>query len=91
LHPKIHGALLGLRNNPDHVAAMNKFGIEPIDLVAVNLYPFEETISGENVSIEEAIENIDIGGPSMIRSAAKNWQSVAVITDPRLYEEIIAE
>ncbi|MCV4678086.1 bifunctional phosphoribosylaminoimidazolecarboxamide formyltransferase/IMP cyclohydrolase, partial [Escherichia coli] len=77
------GALLGLRNNPDHVAAMNKFGIEPIDLVAVNLYPFEETISGENVSIEEAIENIDIGGPSMIRSAAKNWQSVAVITDPR--------
>lgn len=91
LHPKIHGALLGLRNKPEHAAAMREYGIEPIDLVAVNLYPFEETIAREDVPLDEAIENIDIGGPSMIRSAAKNWRSVAVITDPRLYNEIISE
>lgn len=91
LHPKIHGALLGLRNNPEHAAAMREYGIEPIDLVAVNLYPFEETVARDDVRLDEAIENIDIGGPSMIRSAAKNYRSVAVVTDPRLYNEIISE
>ncbi|MER3430882.1 MAG: bifunctional phosphoribosylaminoimidazolecarboxamide formyltransferase/inosine monophosphate cyclohydrolase [Blastocatellia bacterium] len=91
LHPKIHGALLGLRDKPEHTAAMRQFGIEPIDLVVVNLYPFEETVASDDVSPEEAIENIDIGGPSMIRSAAKNWRSVAVVTDPSLYQEIKTE
>src|SRR5881398_4121047 len=70
LHPKIHGALLGLRDNPGHVAAMSEHGIEPIDMVVVNLYPFKQTIAREGVGLEEAIEQIDIGGPAMIRSAA---------------------
>lgn len=91
LHPKVHGAFLALRDNAEHVAAMEQHGIEPIDLVVVNLYPFEETIAKEGVSLEEAIENIDIGGPAMIRSASKNWQSVAVVTDPRLYPDLVAE
>ncbi|MBK9162678.1 MAG: bifunctional phosphoribosylaminoimidazolecarboxamide formyltransferase/IMP cyclohydrolase [Acidobacteria bacterium] len=91
LHPKIHGAFLALRDNAEHVAAMEQHGIEPIDLVVVNLYPFEETIAKEGVSLEEAIENIDIGGPAMIRSASKNWRSVAVVTDPRLYPDLVAE
>src|SRR5438128_1811347 len=72
LHPMIHGGLLALRDNAEHVAAMEKHAIKPIDLVCINLYPFEATISKPGVSFEEAIENIDIGGPSMIRSAAKN-------------------
>ena len=91
LHPKIHGALLALRDNDEHVASMSEHGIEPIDLVVVNLYPFEETVAKDGVSLEEAVENIDIGGPAMIRSAAKNWRDVAVVTDSRLYPEIIAE
>ncbi|MBX3266453.1 MAG: bifunctional phosphoribosylaminoimidazolecarboxamide formyltransferase/IMP cyclohydrolase [Acidobacteria bacterium] len=91
LHPKVHGAFLALRDNAEHVAAMEQHGIEPIDLVVVNLYPFEETIAKEGVSLEEAIENIDIGGPAMIRSASKNWRSVAVVTDPRLYPDLVAE
>lgn len=91
LHPKIHGALLGLRNDDTHLAAMREHEIEPIDLVVVNLYPFEETIKRENASLEEAVEQIDIGGPAMIRSASKNWQSVAVVTDPALYESILRE
>src|SRR3989442_13126227 len=78
LHPRIHGALLALRDNPEHAAAMNEHGIEPIDMVVVNLYPFEQTIRREGVTQEEAIEQIDVGGPAMIRSAAKNWQYVAV-------------
>jgi phosphoribosylaminoimidazolecarboxamide formyltransferase/IMP cyclohydrolase len=82
LHPKIHGALLGLRDNPDHSAAMRKHGIKPIDMVVIDLYPFEEAISREDVAIEEAIEQIDIGGPAMIRSAAKNYKDVAVVTSP---------
>src|SRR6266516_6095811 len=82
LHPRIHGALLALRDNPEHVAAMNKHRIEPIDMVVVDLYPFEQTIRREGVTQEEAIEQIDIGGPAMIRSAAKNWQDVAVIVVP---------
>jgi len=91
LHPKIHGAFLALRDNAEHVASMNEHDIETIDLVVVNLYPFEETVAKEGVSLEEAVENIDIGGPAMIRSASKNWRDVGVVTDTRLYPEIISE
>ncbi len=91
LHPMVHGAFLALRDNDEHVASMKQHGIEPIDLVVVNLYPFESTIAKEGVSLPEAVEQIDIGGPAMIRSASKNWRDVAVITDPRLYPEILAE
>ena len=91
LHPKIHGAFLALRDNAEHVASLDEHGIEPIDLVVVNLYPFEQTITKEGVSLEEAVENIDIGGPAMIRSAAKNWRDVAVVTDASQYESISAE
>lgn len=91
LHPKIHGALLGLRDNPDHVAAMQEHEIEPIDMVVINLYPFEETVRRENVTAAEAIEQIDIGGPAMIRSAAKNAQDVAVIVHHEEYPNIVAE
>jgi phosphoribosylaminoimidazolecarboxamide formyltransferase/IMP cyclohydrolase len=91
LHPRIHGALLGLRDRPEHQAVMREHGIEPIDLVAVNLYPFEQTISRKGVTLEEAIEQIDIGGPAMIRSAAKNYRDVAVVVDPDNYDSIVAE
>jgi len=90
LHPKIHGGLLG-RDTPEHRDAMTKHGIEPIDLVVVNLYPFEATIAKPNVSLDEAIENIDIGGPSMLRSAAKNHERVTVVVDPADYEGVVAE
>jgi phosphoribosylaminoimidazolecarboxamide formyltransferase/IMP cyclohydrolase len=91
LHPKIHGAFLALRDNAHHVASMREHGIEPIDLVVVNLYPFQETIAKEDVSLEEAVENIDIGGPAMIRSASKNWRDVAVLTDAKLYDGVLQE
>ncbi len=91
LHPKIHGAFLALRDDEEHLAAMKTHNIEPIDLVVVNLYPFEETIRGEDVLISEAVEQIDIGGPAMIRSASKNWRDVLVVTDARLYEKIAEE
>lgn len=91
LHPKVHGAFLALRDNENHVASMNEHGIEPIDLVVVNLYPFEQTIAKEDVALEEAVEQIDIGGPAMIRSASKNWRDVAVITDAKLYESVTEE
>ena len=91
LHPRIHGGLLALRSNSEHVAAMEQHGIEPFELVVVNLYPFERTIEKEDVTLAEAIENIDIGGPAMIRSAAKNWQDVAVVTDAGIYSEIEVE
>ena len=91
LHPKIHGAFLALRDNEEHVASMREHEIEPIDLVVINLYPFEQTVAKDGVSLEEAVENIDIGGPAMIRSASKNWRSVAVVTDPRLYDGIVEE
>ena len=91
LHPKIHGAFLALRDNEEHQAAMKAHDIEPIDLVVVNLYPFERTVENEDVSLEEAVEQIDIGGPAMIRSASKNWRDVAVVTDARLYENISNE
>ena len=82
LHPMVHGGLLFLRGKPAHEAAVKKHGIRPIDLVVVNLYPFEQTVAKPNVKLDEAIENIDIGGPSMLRSAAKNHRSVTVIVDP---------
>ncbi|MBC8481458.1 MAG: bifunctional phosphoribosylaminoimidazolecarboxamide formyltransferase/IMP cyclohydrolase [Planctomycetes bacterium] len=91
LHPKIHGGLLGLRDNAEHMAAMKEHQIEPIDLVCVNLYPFEETIARKDCSLEEAIENIDIGGPSMLRSAAKNHKFVTVVTDSSQYKTVIDE
>src|SRR4030042_1895229 len=91
LHPKIHGALLGLRDKSEHAAAMKKHGIEPIDLVCVNLYPFEATIAKADCTLAEAIENIDIGGPSMIRSAAKNHKYVTVVTQPDQYDKVIEE
>jgi phosphoribosylaminoimidazolecarboxamide formyltransferase/IMP cyclohydrolase len=91
LHPKIHGGFLALRDNKEHLEAMRMHGIEPIDLAVVNLYPFEETIAKECVLIEDAVENIDIGGPAMIRSASKNWRDVAVVTDPNQYPEIMRE
>jgi phosphoribosylaminoimidazolecarboxamide formyltransferase/IMP cyclohydrolase len=91
LHPKIHGALLGLRDKKEHVAAMKKHDIEPIDLVCVNLYPFEATIAKPGCTLEEAIENIDIGGPGMIRSASKNNKFVTVVTDAGQYKRVIEE
>jgi phosphoribosylaminoimidazolecarboxamide formyltransferase/IMP cyclohydrolase len=91
LHPKIHGGLLGRRDVPAHVAAMQQHGIEPIDLVVVNLYPFRETIAKPGTTLEEAIEQIDIGGPSMLRSAAKNHASVTVLVDPDDYVPVLAE
>jgi len=91
LHPKIHGALLGLRDKAEHQAAMKEHDIEPIDLVCVNLYPFEQTIAKPNCTLEEAIENIDIGGPSMLRSAAKNHKFVTVVTQADQYDKVIDE
>jgi phosphoribosylaminoimidazolecarboxamide formyltransferase/IMP cyclohydrolase len=91
LHPKIHGALLGLRDKAEHTAAMKQHEITPIDLVCVNLYPFEQTIARPDCTLAEAIENIDIGGPSMIRSASKNHKFVTVVTQPDQYDMVIAE
>jgi len=91
LHPRIHGGLLSRRNNPKDMEEIKKYNIEMIDMVVVNLYPFEETISKTGVSFEEAIENIDIGGPAMLRSASKNFQDVAVIIDPSDYGKVISE
>jgi phosphoribosylaminoimidazolecarboxamide formyltransferase/IMP cyclohydrolase len=91
LHPRVHGGLLALRDNAEHVAAMREHGIEPIDMVVVNLYPFAATISREGVTREEAIEQIDIGGPAMIRSAAKNAADVAVVVDPSQYPRLIED
>lgn len=91
LHPSIHGGLLAVRDNPDHMAQIQKLGIKPIDMVVVNLYPFKETILKEGVALEEAIENIDIGGPSMLRAAAKNYKYVVVIVDPEDYRIVLDE
>ena len=91
LHPKVHGGLLARRDLPEHLAALRENDIEFIDLVCVNLYPFRQTIAREGVTLEEAIENIDIGGPSMLRSAAKNWASVTVVCDPSDYARILDE
>ena len=91
LHPKVHGGLLGLRDNPEHVEMMKAHGIKTIDMVVVNLYQFEKTVAKEGVTLDEAIENIDIGGPSMLRSSAKNFRHVTVIVDPADYEVVLRE
>ncbi|HHW46201.1 MAG TPA: bifunctional phosphoribosylaminoimidazolecarboxamide formyltransferase/IMP cyclohydrolase [Clostridiales bacterium] len=91
LHPAVHAGILAMRSNPEHMSQLEKLNITPIDVVAINLYPFKATILKPGVELEEAIENIDIGGPTMIRAAAKNWQDVAVIIDPADYSKVIEE
>ena len=91
LHPAVHGALLADRSKPDHMRQIAEQGIEPIDLVCVNLYPFAKTIARPGVTLEEAIENIDIGGPSMVRSSAKNFASVTIVVDPADYVIVLKE
>ena len=91
LHPKIHGGLLARRDLPEHMAALGEHGIATIDILCVNLYPFEATVAKEGCTLADAIENIDIGGPAMVRSAAKNWKDVAVLTDAGQYAKVIAE
>ena len=88
LNPYIHGGILAVRDNPEHVASMKEHKITPIDLVVVNLYPFKETIAKPDVTLAEAIENIDIGGPAMSRAAAKNFKFVTVVTNPKRYDEV---
>src|SRR5690348_1533148 len=90
LHPAVHGALLARREHPEHMAALAEHGIAPIDLVAVNLYPFRETVARKDATSDDAIENIDIGGPSMLRSAAKNFAAVWVIADPDDYPRVLS-
>ena len=91
LHPNVHGGILARRELPEHMATLQEQGIETIDLVCVNLYPFRQTIAKPGVSMADAIENIDIGGPSMVRSAAKNWKDVTIICDPNDYDTVLAE
>ncbi len=91
LHPKVHGGLLARRDLPEHMAALREHGIDTIDLLVVNLYPFEATVAKAGCTLADAIENIDIGGPAMVRSAAKNWRDVAVLTDASQYGGVIAE
>ena len=91
LHPNIHGGLLAVRENEDHVKQLQEHHITPIDLVVVNLYPFQQTIAKPDVQFADAIENIDIGGPSMLRSAAKNHKYVTVVVDPQDYDTVLAE
>jgi phosphoribosylaminoimidazolecarboxamide formyltransferase/IMP cyclohydrolase len=88
LHPKVHGGLLALRDKPEHVQAMQQHDITPIDLVCVNLYPFEQTVAVEGVTDADAVEQIDIGGPCMIRAAAKNHRFVTCVTDPKQYDRV---
>ena len=91
LHPAIHAGLLAMRSNPQHMRQIAGLGIQPIDLVVINLYPFRQTIARPGVTFEEAIENIDIGGPTMLRAAAKNWQDVAVVVEPADYDAVLGE
>ncbi len=91
LHPKIHGGILALRDNPEHMEKIKELGIEPIDMVIVNLYPFEKTIENPESTFDDAIENIDIGGPTMIRASAKNFKFVVVIIDPEDYKKVLEE
>jgi phosphoribosylaminoimidazolecarboxamide formyltransferase/IMP cyclohydrolase len=91
LHPKLYAGILAIRDNKEHMEQIESLGVEKVDVVAINLYPFRKTIEKEGVTFEEAIENIDIGGPSMIRASAKNWQDVAVIVDPADYPKVIEE
>ncbi len=91
LHPKVHGGLLARRDTPEHMAALKAHGIDTIDLLIVNLYPFESTVAKPGCTLADAIENIDIGGPAMVRSAAKNWKDVGIVTDASQYPAVIAE
>jgi len=91
LHPRIHGGILAVRERPEHARALEEHRIEPIDMVVINLYPFEQTIAREGVTLEEAVEQIDIGGPAMIRSAAKNFNDVAVVVSLEDYDPIVEE
>jgi len=91
LHPKIHGGILAIRDNPAHAKKMKEHGLQSIDMVVVNLYPFEATVAKPSCPLEEAIENIDIGGPSMMRAGAKNYPYVTVIVDPADYQPILEE
>jgi len=91
LHPKVHGGILGRRDIPEHMQTLKENGITTIELVCVNLYPFRQTIAKPGVTMEDAIENIDIGGPSMVRSAAKNWKDVTIVCDPKDYDKVLAE
>lgn len=91
LHPMIHAGILCIRSNNQHMEQISRLGVTPIDIVAINLYPFKQTVLKPDVTLEDAIENIDIGGPTMIRAAAKNWQDVAVIVDPSDYAEVLAQ
>ena len=91
LHPKVHGGILARRDVPAHMETLKENGVETIDLVCVNLYPFKQTIAKEGVTLEDAIENIDIGGPSMVRSAAKNWRDVTIVCNPSDYDTVLAE
>lgn len=91
LHPRVHGGLLARRDRPEHLAACEEHGIPLIDLVAVNLYPFQETVARPGVTIDEAIEQIDIGGPAMLRSAAKNYAWVTVVCNPQRYPDVLKE
>ncbi len=91
LHPKVHGAILALRDDPAHQADIEKYGLEPLDLVCASLYPFEQAVAKEGCSFADAIEMIDIGGPCMVRAAAKNHKFVTVVTDPAQYDDVLAE
>ncbi len=91
LHPKVHGGILALRDNKEHIDSLNKHGMITIDMVVVNLYPFQKTVAKPDCSFEDAIENIDIGGPTMIRAAAKNFKYVVVVTDPSDYVKVLNE
>src|SRR5919106_1414615 len=91
LHPHLHAALLAVRDNPEHAATLRDRQIEEIDLVCVNLYPFERTVARQDVAEEEAIENIDVGGPTMIRAAAKNHRFIAVVVQPESYDAVLDE
>ncbi|HFQ79793.1 MAG TPA: IMP cyclohydrolase [Desulfobacterales bacterium] len=91
LHPKVHGGILAQRDNPDHQAQMRQYELQPIDLIAVNLYAFDKAVADPSCTLANAIENIDIGGPTMLRAAAKNYHDVTVIVDPADYPQVIAE
>ena len=91
LHPKVHGGILAQKTNPDHLAQMEAHGLLPIDLIAVNLYAFGKTVANPDCSLADAIENIDIGGPTMLRAAAKNYRDVTVLVDPTDYPQVISE
>jgi phosphoribosylaminoimidazolecarboxamide formyltransferase / IMP cyclohydrolase len=91
LHPAVHGGILADRTKPDHMKTIAEHGITPIDMVVVNLYPFAKTVAKPDVTLEDAVENIDIGGPSMVRSAAKNFAAVAIVVDPKDYSVVLDE